>query len=292
MADRILVVSFVATIVSLAVMALVSGKTPGGFSREAIDAILLSIPVGFVGVQVVVLAWMIASDPKRAFRRVQGVRFRKLFWEGQDLVPVSGNPLMIRVRFRRLAYRNAVLARNPYVSAATLEEIRSAGHAEAVLESMGSPAEKQQVAGYNQGTLDWLSDSWHLASIYSLLLIFFAAAAVVGLSTGRAKGLVGAHRLTILVWSSIILLSTLGVLLRVEIARRVAATNAVVLAAVSTGGLALHLWRPFKDWSIWQFITLSLALWFFAWTFRAAPTRRLCSRWGWLGRFFSRQSNG
>lgn len=126
--------------------------------------------------------------------------------------------------------------------------------------------------------------SWRMSGVFSILMVLFSSAAVVIAAGRTGRGFAADHPNVILIWSSASLLASLGVLLKFEFARRMAALHTVILAVICTGALALELWMPIQGPKWWKLALLSAALWYFARSLNAPETRRMCRPWGVLRR--------
>jgi hypothetical protein len=270
--DRALVVAFVVGMVLAGLSALARSRNT---DRGLEHAIWLTGVSGLVLIGSSILLGLLLWINGR-LRPVVGVRVVRVIWEGDSRA--------VRIRFRRPDYRDALLKGNPYASASSLGAIRAAGRGEAVLPSVRGPDEQRRLDVYKGGTRDWWTDSWRMSGVFSILMILFSSAAFVAAAGRSGRGFTANHPTVVLIWSSVSLLASVGVLLKFEFARRVAALHAVILTGVCTGALALELWMPIRGPAWWKLALLSAALWYFARSLNAPETRRMCRPWGILRR--------
>jgi len=276
--EKVLLISFVVGIV-------ISGLTATALFQctdHVLEEVLGAVGVGGLALICIsgglaLVLWLLKVV--RIARPTVGVRASRLFWERDDPVPFPGDPVMVKIRFQRPAYRSAYMALNPQMSSTSLEGIRSIGRAEEVLQSIRPEEERESLGARKRWWKDMLSNPWRMAEVFSICMSIGGGGVLYALARGQGRGFVAEQKLLVLVWASMTLLSSIGVLFKISVARRIAALNALVIAGVVTVAAIARLWIPSQRWSFWSLALFAATLGYFASTLNAPQTRRMCHRW-------------
>ena len=244
---------------------------------------LVAVPVGSAGI---VGAWLTL---RKGWRKPDGVRFKKAYWGTDDLVPLDDTPVYVRYRFRSASYRDELIRLNPGACDVEVESMKSREKAERALASLQTPEEASATASVRQRLKDEYGGPWDTSFFGPMLIALGSGAVLLSMMTGKLRKPAVDHVEATAIAVSIVFLAAVGTVLRMEEPRRLMAILTLSAALAVFAVVAAH-WlglNPVK--SPWKLAFIAGMLGYTALSLDSPAARRLCSRWGRLGRWFRRR---
>jgi len=240
-----------------------------------------------VGSGVLVGAWL---TWRGGWRKPVGVRFKGVYWGSDDLIPLADTPVFVRYRFRRVSYRDELFSLNPGTCDVNLESMKSREKAERALASLQTPEEASLTASVRQQVKDVYDSPWDTSFSLPMVVGIVSGFILYAIVAGKLRKPGVDHAAAIAILALVVFLTSWGTFLRIEVARRVMALLTLSSALVLTALVAAHWSGLNPDKLPWQLTLFAGGMWYSALSLDSPAARRLCSRWGRLGRFFGKPS--